>query len=318
MKIRLGYVANPITFDKILTYKKTITYTNYIKLEKNKQKKRNELIASNLEALKKVLEYNVENEIYFHRITHDIVPLATKKDMEDDYFFLYKDKFLEIGKIIKENKMRIDFHPDEFCVLNSQKEEVVEQSIRTLKFHHALFIALGIKSKMILHIGSGKDSKEEGLRRFKENFLKLPLSIRKEIIIENDDRIYNVIDTLNLCEELKVPMVLDYHHYLCNKGKEKIEDYLKRIIDTWENTGLNPKIHFSSPKSNKEKISHSTYINFKDFLKFIDKLKKIESDTDFDIMLECKAKDEALFRLSRQLNFFTNLIKINSSTFILK
>lgn len=133
------------------------------------------------------------------------------------------------------------------------------------------------------------------------------------IILENDDKIYNIIDTLELCETLKIPMVLDYHHYICNHNKEKILDYLPRIFNTWKKTNLNPKIHFSSPKNRKEKRTHSTYIVLKDFLKFVNILK--EFNQDIDIMLECKGKDEALLRLSRQLKQIPYIKCIDNSTF---
>ena len=42
----------------------------------------------------------------------------------------------------------------------------------------------------------------------------------------------NVLDVLNLCKEINVPMVLDYHHHLCNNNNLDINIYLKRIINT--------------------------------------------------------------------------------------
>ena len=317
MIIRLGYVANPITFDHLFTYGKTISFTNFSKLEASlAYKKRNQIINSNLNTLKMVLKFNLENEIFFYRITHNLIPLATHKELDSSYFSLYKETFLSIGKFIKDHKMRIDAHPDEFCVLNSVKEEVVEQSIRTLLFHQNLFKALDIPGLIILHIGSATLGKEAGINKFKEVFKTLNPDLQKMIILENDDKIYTVSDTLKLCEELKIPMVLDYHHYLCNKNNEKIEKYLLRICKTWDNSPFNPKMHFSSSKSKKEKRAHSTYLNFKDFLKFIAKIKDLPYD--IDIMLECKGKEEGLFRLARQLSFFSTFKKINNSTFLIE
>ena len=126
-----------------------------------------------------------------------------------------------------------------------------------------------INGKAILHIGGAYDNKEKSIQRFMENFKKLDKEIKKIIILENDDKIYNIKDTLYICETLGIPMVLDYHHYLCNNEKENIEDYLPRIIKTWKNEKLNPKIHFSSPKNKKEFRSHSNYINPDNFIKFI-------------------------------------------------
>lgn len=313
MKFRLGYVAISLTLDEIEHFH-TVTYTQYQKLgSKLNKNKLDDIINKNLDLLKLILEYNIKNQIYFYRISHHIIPLATHNKVKYDYITKFKDKYLKIGEFIKNNNIRMDSHPDQFCVLNSTKEEVVLNSKRILNFNYKLFKALNIESKVVLHVGSSEISKQEGIKRFKTNFLTLPSYIRKMIILENDDKIYNIVDTLELCEELKIPMVLDYHHYLCNHGKEKLIDYLPRIYNTWNNTNLNPKIHFSSPKSKKEKRTHSTYLNLKGFLKFLNIIKQIPQDVD--IMLECKGKDEALLRLSRQLIMIPYIKNINNSTF---
>ena len=134
------------------------------------------------------------------------------------------------------------------------------------------------------------------------------------IIIENDDRIFNIVDTLKLSQKLKVPMVLDYLHYKCNNNHEKLEDYLEAIFATWKNTNLNPKIHFSSSKNSKKKRHHSDFINYNDFIKFLFLLKPLNQDVD--IMLECKMKDIALFTLIRKLKH-DGFKFIDNTTFIL-
>ena len=133
------------------------------------------------------------------------------------------------------------------------------------------------------------------------------LTLYDEIIV------YNITDVLQICEELNIPMVLDYHHYLCNNNKEKLQDYIPRIINTWKYTKLPPKIHFSSPKSKKDFRSHSVFIDYKSFVKMLNIFKKYTSS--LDIMLECKGKDEALFLLSKKLTYTENIKFINNSTF---
>lgn len=109
-------------------------------------------------------------------------------------------------------------------------------------------------------------------------------------------------------------MVLDYHHHMCNNNGENIEKYLEEIFSTWKN--INPKVHFSSPKNHTKKDfrSHHDYVDAKEFINFIEKIKKL--DYDIDIMIEAKAKDDALFRLTRQLKYLTNYKFIDETTFI--
>lgn len=316
MKIRLGYVAISLTLNEVDHYQ-TITWTKFHQLDRKEgEKKLNDIINHNLDYLERILKYNLQNEVYFYRMSQSMIPLATHPDYSYDYISNYQKKWKRIGKIIKKNKMRIDMHPNQFCVLNSLNSGVLEQTKRELDFCFHIYEALGISSKVILHVGSSLPNKEEALNRFKNNFLLLPEKIKNMILLENDDKVYTAFDVLGLCEELNIPMVLDYHHYLCNHGKEKIEKLLLRIFDTWKNEKEFPKIHFSSPKSMKEKRSHSFYISYLGFSKF---LKVIAStNQDCDIMLECKGKDDALFRLIRQIKEEGKYQFINYTTFFLE
>jgi UV DNA damage endonuclease len=314
MQIRLGYVAVPLSIKA--TSSSIVTYSHYKKLGVARgNEKLHKVIMSNFEDLKKILNYNIKNEISFFRMTSNLIPLGTHPEVNYEIFLTYKEQFIEIGNIIKQNDMRIDTHPDQFCVLNSINEVVVTSSINILKFHQSMFKAMGIDGKMILHVGSSAGGKRNAMKRFKENFLKLDPLLQKMIILENDDKVFNIRNTLKLCEDLKIPMVLDYHHHLCNNNGEKITDFIEKIFATWDNQTLNPKLHFSSPKNKKEKRSHSEYIEHEDFLDFIEKIKF--TNKDIDIMLEAKAKDEALFRLIRQIKYEKEYKFIKNTVFLI-
>lgn len=104
-------------------------------------------------------------------------------------------------------------------------------------------------------------------------------------------------------------MVLDYHHYNCNKSDIDI----KAIFDTWKGKD-NVKVHFSSPRGKRDFRSHSDYINSDDFIDFINVIKKY--DVDVDVMLEAKMKDDALFRLVRELRYKTDYKFIDDTSFM--
>lgn len=312
MIFKLGYIDGPISLPNN-TFR-TITYKTYKSLSIDEKNKRlTEIINNNLDNLLKILKFNKREQIYFYRISQAIIPLATLNEIDFDYITPYLEKWQKIGKFIKDNNMRIDIHPNQYCILNSPDKTVVKNSINSLKYIYSLFQVMDINGKAILHIGGKYDSKEESLTRFKNNFQNLPNHLKNIIILENDDKIYTLIDTLTICEELNIPMVLDYHHYLCNNNKENLKDYIPKIINTWKNTNLNPKIHFSSPKSKKEFRSHNRFAGYNSFLKLINILNNFNQD--FDIMLECKEKDNALFRLSKQLKYTKNIKYLNQSTF---
>ena len=314
MKVRLGYVALSKALDDVTT-SSTITYTNYINKNYNTSKLL-EITKNNLDSLYEIIKYNVKNNFHFYRLTSKLVPLATHDKVDFDYITPLLDEYKKIGKLINDNNIRVDTHPDQYAVLNSMDSKIVKNTVEILEYHYKIMDAIGIKDKIIiLHVGSSACGKKASITRFINNFNKLPDHIKKCIAVENDDKVYNIKDVLELCYKINVPMVLDYHHFICNNEKEDINDYLKEIIDTWD--GKLPKMHFSSPKSKlkKEFRSHSDYINKECFIKFINILKK--QDKDIDIMLEAKAKDDAVSRLARCLKYETNYKFLDETTFII-
>jgi len=310
MKIRLGYVAISKSLEGV-TSSSTVTVSNFNK--NNDYTKISNCIVSNLESLIKILEYNIKNNIHFYRLTSNLIPLATLKEISFDYLDNYKSYYKTISNLIHNNNIRIDMHPSQYCVLNSTRSEVVSASIEILKYHYNILKALNIKNKIIiLHIGSSVLGKDNAIKRFINNYNKLPKYIQRCIVIENDDKVFNIDDCLKISGILNIPIVLDYHHFLCNNPNPNIEEYLPKIFSTWKN--INPKIHFSSPKNSREFRSHHEYIDVDKFVELLTILKKYNQD--IDIMLEAKAKDEAMFRLVRLIKYKTNYKFIDDTTFI--
>ena len=305
MKVRLGYacITNCINDSSSSPY----TYSEYLK--DGDIDKLDRVIISNLKSLNNIIDYNIKNNIHFYRISSKIIPLATKDDVKFDYTNKYKSYYDTIGKKISDSKMRVDFHPDQFCVLNSVKSDVVSNSVKILKYHYNLLNMLNVNDKiLILHVGSSTFGKENSISRFINNFNKLPIYLRKCIAIENDDKVFNVNDVLKISKVTSIPIVLDYHHHLCNKSDFSFAD----IFNSWGNSRV--KMHFSSPKNKRDYRSHNEYINGDDFINFIEILKKY--DRDIDIMLEAKGKDDSLFRLVRYIKYKTDYEFIDDTTFL--
>lgn len=312
MKVRLGYVAISKTLEDT-TSSSTISYTNYKKKEDSIQKLQ-EITLSNLQDLEKIITYNIANHIHFYRITSKLVPLATHQDVPFDYLTPNLKLFQKIGNKIKEANMRVDVHPDQFTVLNSTNQKVRENTLEILKYHTTILEAMQIPNpRILLHVGSSVFGKEPSMKRFIHQFSTLPTNIQKMIAIENDDKIFTIEDVLFISKQINIPVVLDYHHFLCNHKEQDITIFLEDILKSWKEEI--PKMHFSSPKSKlkKEFRSHSEYIEGEKFIQFLETIKsKIK---EVDIMLEAKAKDEALFRLTRYLKYKTNYRFIDETTF---
>ncbi|MBZ2174280.1 UV DNA damage repair endonuclease UvsE [Schnuerera sp. xch1] len=316
MKVRLGYVAIALGLPNV-TSSSNVTYTYYKKLT-TKEKRINRLKKvsySNVTDLRKILEYNIKNNIHFYRITSALIPLATHPDVNWDYRKIFSVDFKLLGDMIKDNDMRVDTHPDQFNVINSVNDKVVENTRRNLWFHVNLFNDMKYSlGKMVLHIGSAAGGKEKALKRFEDNFKSYPNEITSKLILENDDKTFTAKETLKLCKTLGVPMVLDVHHHICNNDGNNIKNILPEIFSTWNGEVLPPKLHFSSPKNGTKDRKHADFIDADHFIEFIETCKSF--NRDIDIMIEAKKKDLALFDL---VNSIKNLRKdwkwIDSSTF---
>lgn len=295
MNIRLGYACISKTLD--ITSSHTITYTNYEKT-RNKEEKLIEITNKNLNNLEEILKYNIKNNIHFYRMSSKIIPLATHPNIKINLLNIFKEKLEHIGQIIKENNLRVDIHLDEYCVLNSTNPNIVSSTINIIKFYKNMLKTMNIESYMILHIGSSAFGIEKSITRFINNFKKLDKESKNMIILENDDKVFKIEDVLKICKKLNIPMVLDYHHYKCNKI-EPLEQHIKEIINTWK--GKTPKMHLSSKKNNKEFRSHHDYIDINDFIELTNILKT--QNKNIDIMIEAKQKDMALFKLIRELKY---------------
>jgi UV DNA damage endonuclease len=212
--------------------------------------------------------------------------------------------------------MRVDAHPDQFNVINSDRESVVENTIKTLDMQVDLFEAMdNEEGKLVIHIGGAKGGKEVAINRFIENLGKFPSRIKERLILENDDKIFSAKDVLYISKITKLPMVLDVHHHNCKNEGENISEFIGDVFDTWNQENIVPKIHFSTPREFINDRKHADYIDAKDFFDFI-MLAKDYSNRDFDVMIEAKKKDIALFKLIDDLKIFDKNIKFIDKTTI--
>ncbi|MDD2510694.1 MAG: UV DNA damage repair endonuclease UvsE [Syntrophomonas sp.] len=303
MRIRFGYVAMSMVLEDC-SPSKTVKPTNLSKIESEtaRQNKLTSLAKTNINNTRRLLFHNQAHGIKVFRVTSKLIPLATHPITGNwDWQAAVAPELALLGRYVRENGLRFSAHPDHFTLLNSPREEILAASIRDLEYHHQIFehMGLGPSAKLVIHIGGSYADKSESSRRFLRNFENLPRHLKNRIILENDDKIYTVKDVLGLCEYAGIPMVLDIHHHFCNNNEDNIENYLPAIFDTWHNQDMAPKIHLSSPKDEKSIRYHADYIDAEFFIDFLGKAKS--TGKDFDVMIEAKKKDLALFKLMDDL-----------------
>ncbi|WP_313799751.1 UV DNA damage repair endonuclease UvsE [Cytobacillus sp.] len=314
MKIRFGYVANALGLWDA-SPSKTLTFTRYSALPKEERlEKLKAVTAQNIYHTKRILYYNLANEIELYRFSSALVPLATHPEVMWDFVTPFKTEWEELGQIVKQIKLRPSFHPNQFTLFTSHKEEVTTNSIKDMEYHYKMLQAMGILEQGIIniHIGGAYGEKEMALKRFHDNITSLPTEIKKITTLENDDKTFNVEETLRTCEKENMPMILDYHHHLANKGGVDLSIYLQRIFNTWEQTNLLPKVHLSSPKSEGAFRSHADYVSKEFVLPFLKMVKEI--NMDIDIMIEAKMKNLAMQRLVEEIASIRGVKRIKGFT----
>ncbi|MTI81803.1 MAG: UV DNA damage repair endonuclease UvsE [Firmicutes bacterium] len=318
MIIRFGYVAMSMMMEDA-SPSKTVTYTSYKKLaEKDPEVALNKVrrvSRENLHNCLRLLRHNKAHGVKVFRFSSKIIPLATHPDLKGwDYIKELYPQLKELGDFIKENEIRVTFHPDHFTVLNTPDEEVFRKSLIDLVHHARIFNAMKLDyhSKLVIHVGGGYKDKISSLERFVENWAKVPKGLQHRITLENDDKTYTASEVLYLCNKLQLPMVLDIHHFRCNHDEdEKMAEIIPEFINTWKNTELPPKIHVSSPKNEKDLKSHHEFIDPDDLYPFLKLMRK--HNVNFDVMVEAKQKDKAMFQLVKDLERYPNIKLLGDS-----
>ena len=166
---------------------------------------------------------------------------------------------------------------------------------------------------MILHLGGVFGDKAVTLDRFRANYKKLSPGIKRRLVLENDDVGWSVHDLLPVCEELDIPMVLDYHHHniifdadRIREGTKDIMDLYSRILATWTRKNITPKMHYSEPTpaaiTGRQRRKHSSRV-----------ATLPPCPPTMDLMIEAKDKEQAVFELMRTFklpgfNTFSNII----------
>ena len=258
-----------------------------------------EISLKNCYDLEKLIHWNEEHGIKFFRLSSDLVPWASEFDMEDlPDIDEMKEVLSRTGRYALDVGQRLTSHPGQFNVLCSPTPRVVDRCITDLSIHGTIFDWLeqprSPQSKINIHLGGAYGDKESAMKRWCENYLRLPDSVKTRITVENDDKasMYSVVDLYEgVYKKTGVPIVFDFHHHKFCTGGLSEQDALEVALSTWP-TDVKPVVHYSESRSEEyedPKIkpqAHSDYV-----------INKIDTyGNDVDVMIEAKAKELARAR----------------------
>lgn len=319
MIVRFGFVAMSMQLENA-SPSRTMTYASFSKLaDREAALRRLESLAEeNLRNTLRLLRHCVANDIRMYRFTSKLIPLATHEALADwSPWPALEEGFAMVGEYVREHRMRVSFHPDHFCVFSTPRPEVLVKSEQDMAYHCRMLDAMGLddSAKCNIHMGGAYGDKPLSSERFIRQFSALPERLRRRITLENDDKTFTARETLEAAELVGTPMVLDIHHHAVNDGGESgsvlYGELWPRIVRTWVNEftvadgqaaalqPLPPKLHVSSPKSDKEPRSHADYVEAGPVVRF---LQETAGSLDrLDVMLEAKQKDAAVFKLMEDM-----------------
>lgn len=282
----------------------TVTVSGIIKLSDSAQyDKLVSKVKQNLRALSLQIAYvsKLPQHLRMFRISSNLLPLVDHPELGQLYdaqlWQLIEYNLGNIRQTIQQHNIRISLHPSQYTVLNSESNQTITNSIRTLNFQYKILELLGKPADSVINI------------HFNGRLDTLPVNeisdFKQYLSLENDEKTGNLDRVLKACQQHNVRYVLDLHHYFCNTGSYLgVNDYrLDSIIETWD--GIRPKLHLSQARdllgSKRDIWAHSDTITDKELVKytaqFLDR---------FDVMIEAKNKNLA------SVDFYNLLSEIKS------
>jgi UV DNA damage endonuclease len=151
--------------------------------------------------------------------------------------------FAPVGEAARSLGVRLSFHPGQFCVLASDRPDVVERSIDEFEYHANMARWMGYGQtwqdfKINVHI-AGK----AGPAGIRAAYARLSPEARNCLTIENDENSWGLDACLELVDTC--PIVLDIHHHWVREGEyiSPGDDRVARVRHSWRDR--RPVLHYS-------------------------------------------------------------------------
>lgn len=253
-----------------------------------------ETVAGNLACLEEMVHWNAERGLLFLRITSDLIPFASHPENRFPWDQEFSEDFARIGALVRRYGMRISMHPGQYTVLNSPRQETVAAAIADLAYHTRVLDRMGLDrtAKVQIHLGGLYGDKEAALERFIRVAHRLDPAIRARLVVENDERLFNLDDCLAVSRETGLPVLLDVFHREVYPDGRTLPEALAAAAATWGPEDGPPMVDYSSPLPGGRPGSHAHTLDEAHFRRFLAESRP----HDFDLMLEVKDKERSALR----------------------
>jgi UV DNA damage endonuclease len=284
--IRLGYPTQNLTIPA--STNRTLRLANLGGAEKVRT-----LVWGNFLGLEMVLRWNAEHGVNLFRIGQSLIPFASHPSFPYDWETEHGDDLREIGELARSLDIRLSMHPGQFIQPGSLRPEVSERSLAELRYVARVFDLIGsTDSVIVLHMGGTYEDRTASTARFVET-MRPQTDVLRYLALENDERVWPVLDIVQTACSLGVPAITDALHHNLNSGGLTLKEALDLSLPTWKGRGVRPKVHLSSQDPEKQAGAHAYSVDLGDWYALLAALDGREAD----IMVEAKGKEQALVPL---------------------
>lgn len=276
-----------------------LQYGQYLKNKYSNDKIESTWI-SNCESLLSVIT-KINNEgIKLFRFSSSLLPLYDSVPQLLLESQATKNALRNIGLFVKSNNMRLTTHPDQFVVISSNTQEVIDKSIKMLS-HHAWVMdqmELPETPHYAINIHGGTKG---NINTLISSIKSLSSNVKSRLTLENDERSYNIKDLYTVYEETGVPICWDSHHHSFNDAGMNPEDALALCKKTWGDH--KPLTHLSNTEPSLVNGSFTERRKHSDYVHYVPNCQLLGNNNDeLDIEFEFKMKNLAIFKAIKEFN----------------
>ena len=285
-------------------------------------------LSVSLAYVRDILAYLAETQICFYRLSSNLAPYATHTGLPlaaRTHFARQLEEcgteLAAVGDAARAARVRLTMHPAQHVRLDSADDTLAARALEELALAARLMDAMGLDgdSVLVVHAVAGPAGADhrDALARFARRANAISPSVRRRVVVENDDRCADLGACLWLHKRTGLPVVFDLLHHRClNPAGLSVAEALSAALATWP-AEQRPKMHLSSPRTELRLLRRqgrdhivaplpNQHADFLNPFECIDLLRVAQAQhaRPFDILLEVKAHDLALLRLRAQLAHF--------------
>lgn len=220
------------------------------------------LYAENALRLERAVEFCLASGIKLYRMSSELFPFSDEA-FGHEILLELSERLAGIGQTALDQDLRLVLHPDQYVVLSSDSEAIVENSFKILRMHASQMDLLGqpVSEWAAMTIHGGKSDRAD---RMVEVVGRLPDNIRQRIVLENDEYAYSSDEILDICRRSGVPMIFDAHHHVVHEGLDSFEhpsvaETFWAARETWADPALQ-MVHISNGRTHFNDRAHSDLI----------------------------------------------------------